>query len=667
MSSYCYSSLPEGSIRLLRLLPHQDERSPIQCQLFDLTLMDSETTYPYEALSYVWGSEDNRQSISVDNCDLHIGANLHAALSHLRDRFLERIIWVDAICINQGDSNEKGQQVLSMARIYAKASCVIVWLGEAAADSDQALEDVRIAAAKQSTKSSMNETNQQAILTLLHRSWFQRIWVLQEVAAARHVLIKCGPTEIDGYAFCSGLSASKLSYATCPDLQALIRSVTYLIRGAIFRPRCAAGGSGRFSLDIRPLSELVEMYHTRKATERHDKVYALLGMSSDDPSAAGLLADYKIPWRQLFQQLVNFFLSERVSVDTWDDKEMAVIQGKGRVLGEVSLVERDTAWEDRQTVEITWRNSYIKEEWVSRWTFQASAKSIQVGDAVCLLQGTSRPTIVRLCNCYWAVIMIAVPPTDDLRAKSGGIKWSELLRSITAFPHDFLLVWDWDMRPDEPNHEAYEYFISNQVLNSCKTEDHLHNATRLGNIGLVLQDMQRYEEAENHLRKAMEVFEEALRSMESLELTYEDQGERKSGVKNVELVVGLLVKVEGGWPLLRWAAEDGHEAVVKLLLGKANPNFKDEDGRTPVLWAATNGHDVVVKLLLSTGKVGLNAKDKGGRTPLLWAAKNGHQTVVKLLLDTGRVDPDAKDGGEVKGGRGRTPLLWAAEGGHEAV
>lgn len=88
------------------------------------------------------------------------------------------MLWIDAICINQEDDDEKGQQVQSMAKIYAKASRVIVWLGEAAEDSDQALEEIRIAAVKQSTNLAINETNhQQAILTLLERPWFRRIWV----------------------------------------------------------------------------------------------------------------------------------------------------------------------------------------------------------------------------------------------------------------------------------------------------------------------------------------------------------------------------------------------------------------------------------------------------------------------------------------------------------
>ena len=83
-------------------------------------------------------------------------------------------------------------------------------------------------------------------------------------------------------------------------MQGLIRSVTYVIRGAIFRPKYAISSSGGVSL-----GELVDMYHTREATERHDKVYALFGMSSDDPSTAGLSPNYKVPWKKLLQQLIE--------------------------------------------------------------------------------------------------------------------------------------------------------------------------------------------------------------------------------------------------------------------------------------------------------------------------------------------------------------------------
>jgi hypothetical protein len=94
---------------------------------------------------------------------------------------LERILWIDAICIDQENLKERGQQVRLMAGIYTKASRVLVWLGETADNSDQALlEIVRIAAENEPLDSVNDRTTQEAILALLKRSWFQRIWVSKE-------------------------------------------------------------------------------------------------------------------------------------------------------------------------------------------------------------------------------------------------------------------------------------------------------------------------------------------------------------------------------------------------------------------------------------------------------------------------------------------------------
>jgi hypothetical protein len=203
MSSYQYHTLglPEGRIRLLRLLPHRNKNARIDCELFTCSLSDSGSARPYDALSYAWGPKDGPQPVHIDNCKLSVTANLHAALLHLRDASIDRILWVDAICINQDDDNEKGLQVQSMAKIFAQASRVIVWLGETAENSDEALETLRMAAEEQYTNASEYEerekrndqeaelitpgqqseyssgTGQQAIIKLLERSWFQRIWV----------------------------------------------------------------------------------------------------------------------------------------------------------------------------------------------------------------------------------------------------------------------------------------------------------------------------------------------------------------------------------------------------------------------------------------------------------------------------------------------------------
>ena len=64
-----------------------------------------------------------------------------------------------------------------MAKIYSKAHCVIVWLGEEVGNSEEALRDICLAASEESTERSKKKVNEQAIFDLLQRPWFQRIWV----------------------------------------------------------------------------------------------------------------------------------------------------------------------------------------------------------------------------------------------------------------------------------------------------------------------------------------------------------------------------------------------------------------------------------------------------------------------------------------------------------
>ena len=114
---------------------------------------------------------------------------------------------------------------------------------------------------------------------------------------------------------------------------------------------------------------------------------------------------------------------------------------------------------------------------------------------------------------------------------------------------------------------------------------------------------------------------------------------------------------------LSWAAETGHEGVVKLLFERedVNPDRSDNDSRTPLWKAANNGHEGVVKLLLEREDVNPDRPDNHGWTPLSWAAKNGCEGVGKLLLEREDVSPDRPDNG------GQTPLSWAADIGHEGI
>lgn len=104
-------------------------------------------------------------------------ANLREALERLRDPVLERVIWIDAICINQGDTEEKSRQVQVMSMVYAKAIRVVVWLGNLGKHG-QALELVcQYASGDVENGAQTPEEDQlEAFEMLLSASWFQRVW-----------------------------------------------------------------------------------------------------------------------------------------------------------------------------------------------------------------------------------------------------------------------------------------------------------------------------------------------------------------------------------------------------------------------------------------------------------------------------------------------------------
>jgi hypothetical protein len=320
----------------------------------------------------------------------------------------------------------------------------------------------------------------------------------------------CGSAKINGYTFCSGISRLQLSYKDHSALQSLVRPLIYLIRGAIFRPKYATGSSGALSL-----GELVDMYHTRKATERHDKVYALLSMSSDDLSLAGLSPDYKVPWKTLLQRVIKFILSEEVSVETWDNKEIAVIEGKGCVLGQISSVETDGARSDRQHVNIIFNDTpnslQYKKEYGDQWTLQASAQSIRENDIVYLLQGTSKPVLIRACKDHFSLVMIAVTPRQGARTESGNIESHQPLPSIKNFSRDFLLIWNWeaglenlqDRARDESSVEINDLVPEYLMTDAKKADISIKTA-------LILGDTKNYDEAKNKIQKELENHEAML-------------------------------------------------------------------------------------------------------------------------------------------------------------
>ncbi|KAI1131377.1 HET domain protein [Nemania abortiva] len=521
LPTYCFQPLPIGCIRLLQLRPHRDECAQLQFHLVDHPLLgpgSREGPHFYEALSYVWGSTKKTRIIYTETGCLAITENLHAALLHLRDRTVPRTLWADGICINQDDDEERSCQIKLMAMIYVKATRVIVWLEEAPPCSyrefttpgDEALEVIRAAAESRSSNVEINKTSEDAVLKLLQRSWFRRIWVLQEISAARQTLIMTYYGEIDGYAFFLGLDRLNLTFEDS-DVQSLVRSVTYLLEGSIFRPRYFTTHMNNFSLNISPLGQLIDMHQAREATDRRDKAYALLGMSSDNHKPDGLSANYEISWRELFHQLIEFIIGKEAFIETWDNNEIAVVRTIGYIIGRVNSVPSNGTWKQRQThhIEAGELLGPMIHCHSLDWIFQTTAKPILAGDIVCVLHGTSKFTIIRAYEDYCAIVAIGVTAVEGDEVTTNNVL--ELSHSLPAFPSHLPLIWDWEKPWEMPKDgENYESYLRSRALESTDVElEHiLDKAARLHIIGQILVET-KYFGAREPLRKAIALYARA--------------------------------------------------------------------------------------------------------------------------------------------------------------
>ena len=193
--AYPYQKLRDRDIRVLYLAPGRFS-DPIRCGLITLSLDNSPR---YEALSYVWGVIDSFTLITVDDCAMRIRVNLETALRHLRYEKRDRILWVDALCINQGDDEERTQQVARMASVYSKAWSTVIYLGDQDTDADEAFNALEMFAQdrhlqeipvwKSEDPSRLEWSKIIVIERILLFPWWLRIWVIQEVALAQELSV----------------------------------------------------------------------------------------------------------------------------------------------------------------------------------------------------------------------------------------------------------------------------------------------------------------------------------------------------------------------------------------------------------------------------------------------------------------------------------------------
>lgn len=315
-------------IRLLRIFPTLTLDGLLECSIFTVELNETQTHH-YDALSYTWATEDEAESHKKPElkCDiicneglLSITENLFNCLTHLREDGYYRDLWVDAICINQCDQDERSKQVTIMADIYESAECVKVWLGAADESTPLAydlierlgmLSEDDLKSIKPQPQACENEHNDKllqhtnshqhwaSLVSFFERRWFTRAWVVQELVFARETSIMCGHHEFNWETLVS--ISDHMANQTSAN--------TYNTRCSFKKPTklAAVRKDIRAKRDNILLRSLIRC-RTYEASDPHDKVYSLLSLAQKQNGGNGLKPNYDSSISSLYTDVAKDIL-----------------------------------------------------------------------------------------------------------------------------------------------------------------------------------------------------------------------------------------------------------------------------------------------------------------------------------------------------------------------
>jgi hypothetical protein len=300
--------LKSGQIRLLNIHPG----NPEDIIMTNLVTVDLLKAPPFEALSYVWGTYHERASLQIDGHAVEIHAGLFNAIHTLRSSTFERLIWADAICIDQSDHSEKSHQVRIMGQIYETAKNVAVYLGQPNERSKEGMQVLQFFTEMNVTSedppwshTALSEI-EQSLADILTRPWFQRIWTVQEATLAQHTTLVCGEDQVSWRG----------------DLQTM-RSIIFRIKAAAISPYFFSATGYTSTLDWSPLLNILETqmrqacrregvtlrrnqldlafdFRHRHSTDPRDKYFAILGIIENDQGGQlTLVPDYCISLEEL--------------------------------------------------------------------------------------------------------------------------------------------------------------------------------------------------------------------------------------------------------------------------------------------------------------------------------------------------------------------------------
>lgn len=320
MFPYHYAEIHASaySIRLVTILPgHPQDTIKATMSHIELPPTPDPAFPSYECLSYAWGDASDRSEIYVGNRVIRVSRNLVESLVHLRHRELPRTMWIDSLCIDQGNMAERSKQVGRMSDIYSSADRVIVWLGPESEDSRLAMDtlidlsrkiDVHLEDTNKfipldgdpetgrwcdyNYRLPFKDTQIKALCNLYNRAWFERLWVWQEIRLGiKRSIIRVGHDSLLWTRFWV------ISYF-------LYRKREYALGPAFFtiKNRLETVNDMMNNITQSPMQSLALRTCLSKCSEPRDRVYALMGITTDETM---IKADYTLSVGDAYKDLVR--------------------------------------------------------------------------------------------------------------------------------------------------------------------------------------------------------------------------------------------------------------------------------------------------------------------------------------------------------------------------
>jgi hypothetical protein len=184
--------------RFVKIEPEENDKEPIVCTLVHIAFGERPK---FQALSYMWGDEHAKESIILDGCEFAVRKNLRDALGHLRKRARDTLLWIDALCINQRDMEERNTQLRMMSQIYFRASTVVIWLGKKYLKYQEQLSELKSCQpsaplsadldlvsehnTKQEASRLVDHQEREMVQELILDGYWNRLWIIQEIGQAR--------------------------------------------------------------------------------------------------------------------------------------------------------------------------------------------------------------------------------------------------------------------------------------------------------------------------------------------------------------------------------------------------------------------------------------------------------------------------------------------------